>query len=134
MNLHEHEKAIVGTFFASARRERWLTLLANPKRRKDALDKLNHFHDFDPRYVTPLPSSTNVGLLLRAKGAPEICHVISDIADLDGRDMPLDDALSAAEIQGWGTLVGCLPGRLGYYYGEQGEQRLLLEKPASSRL
>jgi hypothetical protein len=128
MSLHPHEEAIIRAFFASAKRERYLTLFAKPKGRAKALRKLNHAHFFDPRYAIELPTMTDVLLLLRSKGAPETCHVISDSARLDGQDMPLAEALPMAEIEMSGTLIGCIPGQLGYYYGEAGEQRLLLEK------
>lgn len=128
MPLHPHEEAIVRTFFTRAKRDRYLTLLANPKRRLKALDDLNHFYHFDARFITDLPPTTDVCSLLRSKGAPETCYVLSDIATLDGREMALADAISTAELEGWGTLIGCIPGRLAYYYGEEGEQRLLLEK------
>jgi len=53
---------------------------------------------------------------------------VSAVGVLDGQEMWLEDAISQTEAGGWGTLIGCTPGRLGYYYGEAGEQRLLLER------
>lgn len=45
-----------------------------------------------------------------------------------GRQMPLREALRAIEIQMFGTLVRCVPGSLAYYYGENGEERVILHR------
>lgn len=63
--------------------------------------------------------------LLKARGAPDLCRVISEI---DGRDMPLREALEATVGYGMGTLISCVPGRLGYFEGEGKNARFLLEK------
>ena len=34
---------------------------------------------------------------------------------------------------GWGTIVSCLPGRLAYYYDEEGARRMLLERAPANR-
>jgi hypothetical protein len=44
--------------------------------------------------------------------------------------MPQVEALNAAEVGGWGTLISCAPGRLAYFHDECGVRRLLLERPA----
>jgi hypothetical protein len=126
--MHPHEEQLVRSFFVSAKRQRYLALLGNNRRRRDALDKLNHLHDLDPRYTTEIDSREDVLENLRRKGAPDTCYVLSDIAEIDGQEMPLAEALEAAERGGWGTIIGCIPGRLAYYYGEMGEQRLILER------
>jgi hypothetical protein len=130
MPLHPHEEAIVRTFFARSKRDRFVTLLGSPKKkgRQKALNDLNHFYGFDPRFVTELPSNADVLAILQSRGAPENCYVVSDVLALDGREMLLAEALKAAELEGWGTIIGCIPGQLAYYHGEEGEQRLLLEK------
>jgi|GEM_PF-2902428 len=96
--------------------------------RTQVLDALNHFRDLDPRYSIGLPARTDVVAALRQRGAPETCYLISAVPELDGREMPLAEAIERIESAGWGTLVGCIPGRLAYYYGEQGEERTVLEK------
>ena len=131
--MQSREDALVDSFIVPTKRERYKKLLANPKRRAKLLDGLNHCRDLDPRYATEIASGTDVVALLRKRGAPELCHVISDVAELDGREMPLREAIDETESHMWGTLIGCLPGRLAYYYGEAGEQRLLLER-APNRL
>ncbi len=126
--VHSLEDALIDAFIVPAKRERYKGQLIKPKRRAKLLDGLNHCSDFDPRYATELPSSTDVVALLRSRGAPETCHVISDVRELDGREMGLREAVDEIEVHMWGTLIGCIPGRLAYYYGEAGEQRLLLER------
>ena len=119
---------MVRTFFTRAKRERYVTLLGNPKRRQTVLNALDHFHDLDPRYIIDATSRFDILMLLRSKGAPNDCHIISNVPELDGRDMPLAQAVEMADLGRWGTLIGCIPGRLAYYHGEDGEARLLLVK------
>ena len=122
------EQALVDAFIVPRKRDRYRSFLANEKRRAKILDELNHLHDLDHRYATNVPSGTDVVALLRAHGAPRKCHVISDITALDGREMLLEDAVREAEQGIWGTLLGCIPGRLAFYFGEAGEQHVLLER------
>jgi hypothetical protein len=68
--------------------------------------------------------------LLRDRGAPATCVLFSAAADLDAREMPLDNALAA--VVGWnpGTFISCIPGRLAYFEDEEG--RYLLERTGST--
>src|SRR4051812_29884436 len=115
------EDATVRGFIVPAKRDRYATLLGNAKKRGRILDGLNHCHDFDPRYATALPSTADVPALLRAHGATAACQVISDCREIDGRTMPIEDAVREAEASGSGSLLCCVPGQLGYYVGESGE-------------
>ncbi len=124
---HTHEEAVVRAFVVPARRGRWLEALADSSRRSAFLDRLNHCPDLDPRFVTPI--SSGVVDLLRYRGAPSTCFVLSSSDELDGRELPLEQAIAEVERVGWGTIVSCVPGRLAYYYDECGERRLLLERP-----
>ncbi|HYH63300.1 MAG TPA: hypothetical protein VD866_01235 [Urbifossiella sp.] len=126
--LAAHEEAVVRAFVVSARRGRWLEALTDPARRSRFLDRLNHCPDLDPRFVTTVPSGAEVVGLLRSRGAPATCHVLSAADELDGRELPLEQAVAEAEKAGWGTIVSCLPGRLAYYYDECGERKLVLER------
>ena len=128
MTKKEHEEAIIKAFIVHGKCNRYIELLAKPKRRKKILDDLNHCRDINPKYSTEVHSHSDIFQLLKSKGAPETCYVISDVPELDGREMPLSDALDEVEIGIWGTLIGCVPGRLGYYYGESGERRSILER------
>jgi hypothetical protein len=123
------EEAIIRAFFEAARRDRWVEQLARPgPRRRAMLDKLNHCKDLDARYARLLPSIADVVSLLRSRGAPASAYVLSDWDEIDGKTLPLDQAVREAERGGWGTIVSCVPGQLAYYYDERGERRMLLER------
>ena len=122
------DDAIIDTFIASNRRERWRASLRSPSRRRAMLDHLNHCRDIDSRYATLLPSTADVAAILRSRGAPATCYVLSDTAEIDGRVLPLAEAVHAAEQGGWGTILNCVSGKLGFYYDECGERRMLLER------
>ena len=125
--MHPHKEAIIRTFFVREKRHRYISHLKSPKRSK-ALDALNHLWGLE-RWSTPVNSGTDVAELLKSKGAPDICYVLSDMAGIDGQEMSLQSALREAVQGGSGTIIGCTPGRLAFYLGEDGEQQLLLEKP-----
>lgn len=131
--MHPHEEATIRTFIDPHRRPRWLESLASAERRSIFLDRLNHCRDLDERYATPLPSNADVVAILKARGAPRNCYILSADDSLDGREMPLEEAMVESMRGGWGTILCCLPGRLAYYYDECGERRFLLERWAGSR-
>jgi len=124
--MHPHEIALVNAFIAPNRRHRWLGSLASAKRRSKFLDKLNHCRDIDERFAQMIPSNSRIEAILREHGAPTTCYVLSDMESLDGKEMALSEAISESELGGWGTIISCVPGRLAYYYDEQGERRMLL--------
>ena len=135
MALHSAEEATLRTFVVAAKRHRLLTLFGSPKRRKEARDALNHFGDWDARFAQVVDSSTDVLALLRQVGAPPECHVISDSPDLDGRDMPLGEAVSACEAHSFASVLCCVPGELGFFFDEVYTPRnrvLLLRRPRGS--
>jgi hypothetical protein len=117
------EEEIVKAYVVPHRRSRWLSSLGSAKRRRRFLDCLNHCADFVPRYARPLSSNADVVALLRTHGAPVTCYVVSDTPSLDGHEMPLDEAVVAAVLAGWGTLISCIPGRLACYIDESGSRR-----------
>lgn len=64
--------------------------------------------------------------ILRAKGAGATCYVMSENSQLDGREVDLEAALKETVGAQMGTLISCLPGRLGYFEDEDG--RCILER------
>jgi hypothetical protein len=130
----EHEQAMVKAFIVTRKQQRWLDFLADSKRRRDILRTLPHLRDLDERFLlqVPAPQSTSVILeMLRQRGAPEYCHVVSESAGLDARTLPLKEALELIVGIGTGTLVSCIPGRLGYFEGEDNGTRFILERGAA---
>src|SRR5262245_1628066 len=108
MALHPAEEATIRAFVVAAKRDRLLTLLGSSKRRRKALDALNHFAGWDSRDTQAVKSSDVLAVLQNA-GAPSDCHVISDASDLDGRDMPLVDAVSACEAYSVASVLVVCP-------------------------
>jgi hypothetical protein len=125
----EHESALVRAFIVKPRQGRWLESLAHPKRRPKLLERLYHFRDLDPLCLIAIPPASHrpesIGELLAARGAPRDCHVISTNSELDGRVMPLADALTAIVAVGDGSLLSCIPGRLGYFEDESSRRYIL---------
>ncbi len=62
--------------------------------------------------------------ILGGLGAPDTCHVISE-GRFDGQEMELLAALEETVGSGFGTVISCLPGRLGYFEGEMRERYIL---------
>ena len=112
------------------RRERYLEFIRHPKKRRRFTRELGHFRHLDPRYVIPIVRThqqpEDVAHILRAKGAPDTCWVVSEDDALDGKGMSLADALHAVVGAGMGTFVSCIPGKLAYFENE--DHRIILER------
>lgn len=132
--MHPAEETFIRSFIASHRRPRWLQLLASVKRRNEILNRLNHCAEFDPRYVRWLASNADAVGLLKSRGAPDTCRVLSYASVLDGREMPLNEAVGSLFENCWGTVLICIPDRLAFYYDEGGERRALLERAHAHRV
>jgi len=129
MALDPAEELTIRAFVVAERRPRYLEQLGAPERRAPFLDqRLNHCRDLDERFATPASNVTADDLL--RLGAPETCRVISSARELDGREMPLSEALDEVRFHGWGTIICCIPGRLAYYRGETGEREFILVRSA----
>jgi len=101
-----------------------IQLLANAKRRREALDALNHFAAWDGRWSSPL--SSDIVQTLTEAGAPSHCRIISDNPALDGRELPLAEAVAAAEKFAFASILCCLPGQLACYFDEWEARRTRL--------
>jgi hypothetical protein len=130
MNLHE--SAFVDAFIVKPRRQRALELLASSKNRHKFTSKFDHhgrdyfapecIRSIEPRHQHP----PVIADILRAMGAPEICHVIG--SEHDGKDVELLTALKQIVGYGTGTVLSCIPGKLAYFEGEIRERYLLVRK------
>jgi len=131
LDAAEHERGLITSFFFPARQERYLALLGKPKRRGDITREFAHFKHLDPRRIVSISPSAqhfeNIYELLRRKGAPEVCYGFSEWDEIDGKTLPLRDALKMVVGSGMGTFLSCLPGRLGYFEGEVMKTRYILE-------
>ena len=131
-----HEEAFVQAFIVPDKQSRYLSLLASRKRRGVFLERLNHQLDYDPAFAARVPpeqqTAERIEALLRKRGAPDTCHVISSNSDWDAKDMPLHDALELAFGFCIGTILCCIPGRLAYYEAEDIGDRFILSRGRNS--
>ena len=129
MNLHEQE--LVESFVQRARRERVRLGLASPKKRRKFGDEFAHhgtyilapecLRSIKPRQQNP----DSICAILHALVAPDTCYLISEDTNLDGKEIKLLAALKQVVGYGMGTVISCLPGRLGYFEGELRERYIL---------
>jgi hypothetical protein len=131
MGAVDHEREFVKAFVSRDRQERWLELLGNPKRRDKITSQLAHNAVFRSDRIAAIEprqhNAKQIGELLTTKNAPDLCYVISENPDLDGREMRLMDALKATCGYGMGAIISCIPGRLAYYEAEGPKQRFILQ-------
>lgn len=127
-----HEEAFAKAFISSEKRARFIQYLADSKRRKEMLDRLNHDLPYLPGFATEVPGRQDfpgeLEKLLVAKGAGPTCHVIAGGLKADGRELPLGEALRLICLQASGAILSCLPGRLAYYRPEAPGQGIILER------
>jgi hypothetical protein len=129
--MNAHEEQFARCFIVVEKQARYLALLESKRGRDKVLNGFNHCRDLDPRFAKEIPSTQHspesIELLLRAKGAPDSCYVVSDNAEIDGRVMPLADALQETVGIGAGTLISCIPGKLAFFEFEIYD-RFILER------
>ena len=127
-----HETELFEAFAVSAKRKRYVELLATQRGRDKIRRSLDHFHDLDPLRCKQMVASeqtvTGVLKILRKFGAPSSCHLMSSSTLLDGRVMDLSDALPVVIGGGMGTFVSCIPGRLAYFEGEDPGRRFICQR------
>ncbi len=129
MNLHE--QAFVESFVQRPRRERALLSLANPKKRRKFVDEFAHRGTYvlAPECLRGIQPNEqhpdSIYAILRSLGASDSCYIISESSSLDGKEMELLPALKKVVGYGMGTVISCLPGRLGYFEGELRERYIL---------
>ena len=130
MNGPDQEIAFIDAFVLKDRRERLRSLVVNPRRRKRFVQELAHFKWLDQRCIRYLaPSAQNpedIAKVLRQKGAPDICFLVSEDSVLDRKQLPLLTALEEVVGHGKGTFISCIPGKLAYFEDE--DQRCVLER------
>jgi len=132
MPVNQHEATFVSTFVVKAKRERYLSFLGRPDRRKKLLDRINHHDDFDPTtktLVAPNARSAQAVLAhLRKLGVRGQCRIIADDGRLDGQEMSLDDTIAGATETRFAAIVYCLDGSHAFYKPEDPSDWYLLRK------
>lgn len=133
----DHEREFVKAFLVSGKRARWIQFLSDPKRRREVLGRLDHHLPLLPGIGTEVPPErdfpTELELLLRSRGAGPTCHVLVDGLRIDGRELPLAQALREICLHPGGAVLSCLPGRLAYYKPASPGCGILLERPPALR-
>jgi hypothetical protein len=117
--MNEHEAGFL-MFLEQPQRRRLQTLFERgDKRRRDIRALLPHRITLDRRYCENLAGAdqtlSRVLSILEQKGAGPSCFLVAQSSVLDGREMPLADALDAILGMGNGAYISCIPGRLGFY-------------------
>lgn len=136
MHNTEREEAFVKAFIVPERRERYRLMLTNPKRRHKFLDSLNHMRDFTPLWVRQIPGGLHtpegVIRLLNDRNIKnsDAVYSFSDVSELDGQSLPMQQALE--QVLGFesGSVVCGLPGQLADYRPEAPENGAILKKPS----
>ena len=131
--MNNHEEQFARNFIISDKSERYLSMLKSKKGRKKLLNGFYHLRDLEEKYATEVKPNEqwaeNIQALLKAKGSPDICYIVSTNRNIDGKELPLIDVLQ--EIVGTcndGTFISCIAGKLGYYEGESIGAKYILEK------
>ena len=126
------DEHLLTRFFVATKRERYSEMISKPKKRAKFLAELAHFKSLDPRYKVPLDPKklfpNDIAAILTRKGAPGAVWITSENRDLDGREMPMLDALNEVVGRQFGTFLTCIPGRLAYFEGEVMGDRWILER------
>jgi hypothetical protein len=129
-SLHPDEAAFVRAFINPERHDRWLSGLASGKHREKMLHRLADARDLRADRMTSLDPALASGEAiwkhLARLGAKGPCHVISEIKELDGQDMPASQALEECVGAGLGTVLSLIPGRLAYFEEETPRKRWIL--------
>jgi hypothetical protein len=129
-NSVNHEEELIRAFIPPHRQERFLEIIAKPKKRAKLLTQLSHFNALDPRFMVAIPPNqqnpSSLAKILKAKGAGAKCYVVSENSTLDGKEVELETALEETVGCQMGTLISCVPGKLGYFEDEDG--RCILER------
>ena len=126
--MNEHERGFLAFLAEPGRRRMEALLELGDKRRAKVRFLLDHAVLLDPRYSQHLTGPVPVEAMLRQRGAPSLCYVLAADQDLDGREMPLNEALEAVVGRGHGAFLSCIPGRLGFYEYEDLNRRYLLAR------
>lgn len=124
------EKATIDAFIDRSQQRRIRSLIGTKKGRRKFIGMLAHALRLNERTSTRIPANqqntVSILKLLWDKGAPEECYVISEDSELDGTRQQLVHAMD--QVMGCGTvaIISCIPGVLGFYQGEDKNERYLL--------
>ena len=127
-----HEEQFVQSFIQKERRERCFFLLSRAEKHRTFTTQLAHFPWLDERFSAAIPASVahtskELVALLKQKGAGMSVWVISEDSSIDGRELPVQNAMDSIWGSFKGTILSCIPGRLAFYHGEEMKSERLLQ-------
>ena len=123
----QHEQGLA-RFVAREHRPRFLDSLEDEKLRRKLRAKLAHFAWLDARYATAVATRepAEMAQALAWGGAPETCFLVSEDDELDGSELPLEQALELVLHSFHGTLISCVPGKLALFSDEAPNKETLI--------
>ncbi len=128
----EHEAGLA-LFLEPSSRNRFRNALTSSRARSRFTARLAHFAHLDQRFATKVSDKFLVGASLHELGAPRVCYVMSEDSELDGRFIPVEDAIRLTVEAQAGSLISCLPGLLGSFVGEEQNAAWILQRPVPGR-
>lgn len=118
------EEQVIRAFFLRERQHRYIEFISSPKHRGKFFKEMAHFTGLDERYKRAIPSTIKgteaIAKLLLEMGSGPVCWAISDQKEIDGKRLPILEALDAIFCRTFCTLLSCRPGRLAYFENEDG--------------
>lgn len=125
-----HEESLINSFILKERQGRYTNLISTSKGRKKFRTYIAHFKDLNKNKCTLIDCEDFVQLyhLLKSKGAPDICYIISEHSNYDMQNLSLLLAIKSLFNSGISYFLSCIPGKLVYYEGEERNQKILLLK------
>ena len=127
----EHEAGLA-LFLEPSSRGRFRHALTSAGARSKFTARLAHFAHLDQRFATKVIDKSLVAAKLHKLGAPRVCYVMSEDSEIDGRFIPVEDAIRLTVEADAGSLISCLPGLLGSFVGEEPNAAWILRRPPLS--
>jgi hypothetical protein len=129
--------ALLRPFLARQYRARYEAVRPGSRRRVELLNKLCHRYEevLDWRLARPA-EGVALDKELRALGAAVRCYCLCGPGELDGRELPLAEALAALSGRGLPVLLVCRQGALAYFepeYERGPGLRYILQRPTTER-
>jgi hypothetical protein len=127
--------ALLGPFLVTRWRSRYDSVRPGSRRRAELFNKLCHEYAevLDWRYARPAGAAPEKEL--RQLGAEPRCYCLCGPDELDGREVPLGEALAALSGRGLPVLLVCRPGVLAYFEPEHeggAGKRFILQRPEAA--
>ena len=127
-----HESRIVELFATKPKRERLLFLAGKATRRSDFVAALLHdTRNLARALLAPVDGGESdlAALVKKLRATAKArAHCISAIGELDGRDLPLGEALAACVGRQQDTLVFAIDSERAYYENHEGERGVLASR------